>query len=276
MDSIEFNPEQFDYKRFIENNFDIIDKKGNRVPFKFNNIQNQYFNNDYTGYDDILKARQQGFSSLITAIFGTDFILRKNSYSVVVADVEDNSEGLLSKVKLYIQSYEDKNKIKVPLKYNSKNELYNNFMNTYYKIGTAKNTEFGRSRTITNLHLSEVAYFSSIKNIIAGAGQAVVEGGRFIKETTANGFNEYKEERESVSNFNKLFYPASKFYHKDFLEKKKLELKDKYCQEYPETEIEAFISSGETYFDKQALRYYLEHYKTSPLVANCIWQSSIY
>jgi hypothetical protein len=249
---------QNDYKRFIQENLQIVDKIGNRVNFKLNKIQDRYLLEDYSGRDIVLKARQQGFSSLITAVFTTDFILRQNSYSIIVADVEDNAEGLLAKVKIYLESYEEKNKIKVPLKYNSKSELYNPFMNTTFKIGTAKNTEFGRSTTITNLHLSEVAFYVNINNLIAGAGQAVVENGRFIMETTANGFNDFKryyEEGKNRSNgFKSLFYKASDFYNREFLEKKRVELKDKFFQEYPENDIESFMTSGECYFEKEALK----------------------
>ena len=257
-----FDYRRFDYRGFIESGFDIVNKDGQTVPFRFNNIQNQYYAHDASGRDIILKFRQPGFSSLITAIFTTDFLLRKNSYSVIVADVDDNSEGLLSKVKLYLASYEEKNKIKVPLKYNSKTELYNTFMNTTFKIGTAQNQEFGRSRTITNLHLSEVAFFPNIDKIIAGAGQAVVADGRFLMETTANGFNEFKryyeEAKLNLNGFKALFYKATDFYNETFLNKKKIELGDKFPQEYPKDDVTAFLTSGECYFIKDSLQRILQ------------------
>jgi hypothetical protein len=253
-----------DYKRFIENRFQIVNKKAELIDFRFNKVQEQFIDNDFADKSIILKARQQGFSSVITALFTTDFILREHSYSVVIADIEENAEGLLDKVKKYLQSYELKTKQKVPLKYNSKYELYNPFMDTTYKIGTAKNHEFGRSKTITNLHLSEVAFYPNISKIVSGAGQAVVEGGRFIMETTANGFNEFKElyeESKVTKAFKSLFYKASDFYSPEFLSAKKLELKNTFEQEYPETDIEAFITSGKCYFDKIALSRYLNSIK---------------
>ena len=254
----EFNPLVFDYEGFIQENFKIVDKMGNTVPLAFNKIQKRdWLENRNVGDRIVLKARQQGFSSEITAIFATDFILRKNSYSVVVADIDDNAQGLLMKVKKYIASFEEKTGKKVPLKYNSKNELHNEFMNTTYIIGTAGNTEFGRSKTITNLHLSEVAFYANIKKIIAGAGQAVVENGRKILETTANGFNDFKkfydEAKTGQNGFKPLFYKASDFYTAEFLAKKRLELKETFSQEYPENDIEAFLTSGSCYFDKDSL-----------------------
>ena len=265
-----------DYKGLIEQNFKIVDKEGQLVTFLLNKIQNKYLTKDYTGRDIILKARQQGFSSLITAIFTADFILREHSYSVVVADIEENAVGLLSKVKKYIESYETINNIKVPLKYNSKYELYNPFMDTTYKIGTAKNIDFGRSKTLTNLHLSEVAYYPDIEGIIAGAGQALVESGRLILETTANGFNDFKKLWDIAKNkksiYNPLFYNASEFYSPEFLEKKRNDpaLGARYAQEYPENDTEAFLTSGNCYFDKESLRVYIESVKT-PLIDGLVY-----
>lgn len=252
-----------DYKRFIQDCFKIVNKQGELVDFKLNEIQNQYLEQDFTGQDIVLKARQQGFSSLITAMFTSDFLLSEHSYSVIIADNEDNAEGLLKKVKDYIKSYELKRGIKIKLKYNTKMELHNEFMDTTFTIGTAKNQEFGRSKTITNLHCSELAFYPNIQAIIAGAGQAVTETGIKIFETTANGFNQFKtfydNSKVGETGYKALFYPASKFYKPEFLKVKRLELDRMYYQEYPDTDIEAFMTSGECYFENESLRYYMEH-----------------
>ena len=141
------------YKRFIEENLTIVNKEGKEVDFILNPIQNKYLTEDTIWYDYILKARQQGFSSLILAVFTADFLLKENSRSVVVADIADNAQELLDRVKFYLRSYERKHGIKIPLKYNSKYELFYEAMNTRYTIGTSTNIDFGRSKTITNLHL---------------------------------------------------------------------------------------------------------------------------
>lgn len=222
-----------------------------------------------TGKDILLKARQEGFSSLIGGIYIGDFILDQNSHSVVIADISDNATGLLDKVKFYLKSYEHKTGFKIPLKYNSKYEMVNEMMNSRYQIGTAENTEFGRSKTIKNLHMSEAAFYKHFRKLLASALQAVRPDGRVVIETTANGFNEFKEfwdESElGVTGFNPLFFSASLFYTPEFLEQKKRELRELYPQEYPETALEAFITSGQNYFDKEALKHYLEatkHVKT--------------
>lgn len=253
-----YNP---NYKRFIEDYFYIINKSGKTVEFKLNEIQCKYLEEGQCR-DIILKARQQGFSSLILAVFTADFLIKQNSRSVVVADQSENATELLDRVKFYIKSYEEKKKIKIPLKYNSKYELFNLVCNSRYTIGTADNADFGRSKTLTNLHFSEFAYYRDPEKLLAGALQAVVPEGKVIIETTANGFNYFKEfwtESElGTTGFKPMFYKASDFYSQEFLDKKRGELKQFFPQEYPSTALEAFLTSGEGFFDKLALAQYLE------------------
>lgn len=253
------------YKRFIEDKFFIVDKNAERVPFRLNKIQEKYLTEDGTGKDIILKARQQGFSSLILAIFTTDFLMKENSRSVIVADESENAMELLDRVRQYIECYEESIGAKLPMKYDSKYELYNEVMKSRYSIGTAQKSEFGRSKTITNLHLSEAAFYPHMQKLLAGALQAVTPKGRVIIETTANGFNAFKDfwddsnkEGEEWTGFKPLFYKGSDFYEEDFLKEKRRTLKNLFRQEYPESPIEAFITSGETYFDKEALEAYMK------------------
>lgn len=253
------------YKKFIESRLELVDKEGRDVPFRLNKIQDRFLTQDCTGRDIILKARQQGFSSLCLARYTADFILKPNSVNVVVADESENAESLLDRVKGYIAAYEYQTGKKVPLKYNSKSSLVNEMMNSKYTIGTAKNTEFGRSKTITNLHLSEAAFYPHFEKLLAGALQAVTPNGSVVIETTANGYNEFKtfwdDAKRGGNGFNPLFYKASDFYLPEFLEAKKRELKRLFKQEYPETDVEAFLTSGDSYFDMQALMSYMETMK---------------
>jgi hypothetical protein len=249
------------YKPFIEDNLTIIDKQGQEVPFILNKAQN-YVVDHGTGRDFTLKARQEGVSAFELAVFTGDFLLKENSVSVVVADNADNAQGLLERVKWFIQSWERKNKTKVPLKYNSKYELHNAAFNTKYIIGTAQNVEVGRSRTVTNAHLSEALFYPQFKKILASLLQSVVPNGKVMIESTANGFNEGKEFWDATergeTGFNNIFLPASFLYGKEFLAQKKAELGRLYDQEYPESAIVAFLTSGEAYFDVDSLRAYYE------------------
>ncbi len=250
-------------KAFIEKYLRIVDKKGQDVPFVLNSIQSKYLEQDFTGKDYILKARQQGFSSVILAMFTKDFIAKENSRSVIVADISDNATELLDRVKFYIRAFEETAQTKIPLKYNSKYELFNEAINSRYTIGTADNYDFGRSKTITNLHLSEFNFYKQPEKLFAGVMQAVVPDGRVIIESTANGFNFGKtfwdECQLGERPFKPLFYKASDFYDQEFLANKKKELGRLFKQEYPETAEEAFLTSGECYFSLESLRAYLEN-----------------
>lgn len=250
------------YEKFIEARLSIINKQGIEVPFLLNAPQKMFIERA-TGKDILLKARQEGFSSEIGAIFSGDFILDPNSHSIVIADLADNATGLLDKVKFYLKSYEAKTGMVIPLKYNSKYELMNEVLNSKYTVGTAENVEFGRSKTIKNLHMSEAFFYKYFRKLLASALQAVRPDGRVVIESTANGFNEGKEFwDQSVlgeTGFNPIFFKASDFYSKEFLDQKRKELGRLFTQEYPETPEEAFLTSGDLYFNTDSLKHYLEN-----------------
>lgn len=251
------------YQKFVENRLRIINKEGVETDFILNDIQRRFVE-QATGRDIILKARQQGFSSEILAFFTADFLLKENSNSVVVADKADNAMALLDRVKFYIKKYEEHKGVKTPLKYNSKYQLVNAANNATYTIGTAQEQDFGRSRTITNLHLSEAAFYPNLPSLLAGAAQAVVPSGKLVIETTANGFNEFKTlwDESTLGNtaYQPLFFRASDFYSPEFLQQKRKELGERlFRQEYPETPEEAFILSGQPYFDPTAMEWYLKN-----------------
>lgn len=247
---------------FIEDQLTIIDKTGKEVPFDLNDIQRRFVE-DATGRDVILKGRQMGFSSFILAAFTKDFLLNDNSLSVVVADTADNAIDLLARVKHYLRAFEEKNNTKVPLKYNSRTELQNLANNARYIIGTAENAEFGRSKTITNLHFSEAAFYKHFDKLLAGAGTALVPQGKFVIETTANGFNLFKtwynETEMGENEFKAHFFPSQDFYSEEFLDAERKRLGRLFDQEHPSSPELAFVTSGDMYFDQESLRYYLKN-----------------
>ena len=61
-----------------------------------------------------------------------------------------------------------------------------------------------------------------------------------------------------LTGFKALFFNASDFYSKDFGTEKK-ELGRLYPQEYPNSPEETFLTTGDNYFDKEALKYYHTH-----------------
>ncbi len=252
------------YKTAIENEFTIVDKNGKEVNFVFNYPQDDFIK-EITGKDLVLKARQEGFSSEILAIGSIKFIFGENERCVSISNETTATQRLLDRVKYFIQSFEKKNGIEIPKKYNNKNELvYDEKHNTFY-IGTAGSRDFGRGDTITFLHLSEFFFYPDPEKTLAGIMQAVTPNGLVFIESTANGFNFGKEfwdrTKLNETGFKAHFYGPEWIYTKEVLDQKKRELGRLYDQEYPETAEQAFLTSGSLYFDSFALQWYLNNTK---------------
>ncbi len=181
------------YKEIIEENFTIINKDKVEVPFILNPPQVHFLQN-LTDRNVILKARKMGFSSVLLAVGTVKFILGKNERCMSMSFDQNASAKQLERAKQFIRSYEKKNKLKIPMKYNSKSEMVmesvdaegNSYMNAL-RIGTAKSSAFGRGDDITFLHLTEVSSADHLDLLLAGVGEAVVNNAIITMETTANG-----------------------------------------------------------------------------------------
>lgn len=280
--------DSFDYRAFIQDHFAIVDKNEQVVPFHFNHVQNKLYDS-LASRDIVLKARQEGASSLILALFTVDFLLNDNTRSVCIAHDKDSTIKLFDRVKFYIKSFEDKIGQKVPLQYNSRSELVNEGNNATFYIGAAGSQSFGRSATLTNIHFSEFAFYNNPQEIFMSASQAGTPK-HIIIETTANGiggifYKMWNEAYAERSNFRAHFFGWNE--NPDYAAPKEVkitltseeetmktrftlsdgqlawrrmkiaELGDdtKFRQEYPITPEEAFISSGNPVFNVDALTF---------------------
>lgn len=261
------------YKKAIENEFTIVNKDGKEVNFILKAAQDD-FNKNITGRDMVLKARQEGFSSLILGIGSAKFIFGENERCVSISHETSATQRLLDRVKHYIKSFESKNNTKIPMKYNSRSEMVFDGKNNSFYIGTAGSREFGRGDTITLLHLSEFFFYPDPERLLAGIMQAVVPNGLVFIESTANGFNFGKKfwDRSVLgeTGFKAHFYGPEWEYDDIFLAQKRRELGRYYDQEYPKTPEVAFLTSGDTYFNLDSLKWYLENVK-KPIVDNTIY-----
>jgi hypothetical protein len=203
-----------DPRVIIENFFTIIDKDGELVPFKFNPAQDKYYRNR-TSRDDILKARKEGFSSLILALLTVKFLFLENINCVCISHEDDSTQRLLNRVKSYIDNLTYKGEqIEVDISDRSRKRLkYARRNNTFY-IGTAGSRAFGRGDDIHFLHVSEVAFWDNASNILTGLLNAVpdnLEKTYIVKESTANGFGtfhhaEWQNEKAGKSIFKPHFF----------------------------------------------------------------------
>jgi hypothetical protein len=263
------------YRRAIEENFTIINKDKKEVPFILNKAQVHFLEN-LTERNVILKARKMGFSSVLLAVACIKFIFGENERCVSMSFDKEASMKQLERAKHFIKSYERKNQTQVPFKYATKSELVwegrredTTFTNAL-RIGTAKSTGFGRGDDITFLHLTEVSLADHLDQLLAGVGEAVVHNTIITLETTANGYNEFKtfwdEASAGARNYKALFYDPTWEYDKEFLDKKEAELGRLYTQEFPMTPEEAFIASGNLYFDKTNLADLLKETKEAKTI----------
>jgi len=294
------------YKKFIEDNFLILDREGQvPVPFRFNKVQELYMellekdHPDMEGVREIiLKARQQGFSSLVLALFAVDFILRPHSISICISHRKDATELLFRKVKFYLESYlkrlvllhlqktgqwndkweEETKKATVEhlftewnknfFKSDNKNMIENATNGAMFYIGTAGTKVGGRGGSARNIHFSEAAFYQdteliTAQEIIVGTTQQVPQGhGMVFIESTANGegnFYHAEWERSQPGGNGSVYIPRffgwQEFYSQDWVDEKKKEFPNEkmWKQEYPGNPDEAFITSGEPFFDVMML-----------------------
>lgn len=272
----------------IEMCLTIVDKQGNTVPFFLNEVQQDFLRQiEEKGTSKpyfVLKGRQQGFTTLITAIQLCFAITTRNFSGMTIADSTENTRVIFQdKAKTVYNRLP--NLLKPTEKYNSANELFFEKLNASWRVATATNN-VGRSRTLRFLHMSEIAFYEvPFSQIQAGLGQAVAKDALVVYETTANGFNDAKLLWDSKT-CNNLFYEwwRTAEYESvntnlllniqdNWLESRIQWLKDKGLsdrqiawyiekynsyidkslikQEYPCTPDEAFVSSNESIFDTE-------------------------
>lgn len=280
------------YKDFIEDFFLIDDAKtGQLVPFKFRAVQNKYYNELVRDYDIekngltnpvreiILKARKEGFTSLVLALFAVDDLLSDNpTETLVISYKDDATQTFKKRYRNYILSCGAKKMgyniaqiqkepqilevvAKAMLSVDSTEfELKHN--KAHFYCGTASARVGGRGGTVQKLLFSEAAFYPDkkemrAKEVIEGtANQMDKEAGWLFVESTANGdMNHYAKmwqlAETNQSRYKGRFYGWREFYTEQQFEIIKSEFTDKRMipQEYPENPAEAFLASGDRFFD---------------------------
>lgn len=192
-------------EKLIELEFVIVDKRKTVVPFFLNEVQKDFIgklNEALREFEEgkrnemsflILKGRQQGFTSLITAYQLAATILHRNFEGFTLADVESNAQAIFENKAKYPHSQLPE-MLKPTEKFNNRKELRFSNINSTWAVATAtKNV--GRSRTINFFHGSEAAFWQVPMGQIQAAMKPAFtpEGCIIIYETTANGFNDFKD-----------------------------------------------------------------------------------
>jgi hypothetical protein len=297
-----------DYRKYIEANF-LIDepKTGQLVPFIFRPVQNDYYNKLVEDYDIenkgisapvreiILKARREGFSSFILALFAADDIMNVNPTETLVISYRDDATNTFRKrYRLYVLSaFARDNGVTVEeIQQNPEildqvahdvfsvdgSDIEMKHNKAHFYCGTASARVGGRGGVLQKLLFSEEAHYPDTDKmkateVVDGTIRQIdIAAGWVFRESTANGYGNYYEQTWALaidggSRFKPRFYGWRDMYSdeefatiaSEFTDKKTLK------QEYPETPEEAFIASGTGYFDNEVLQEYVKTSAIPPI-----------
>lgn len=256
-----------------------------------------------------LKARQQGFSTYCQGYIFHDTATRRHRNSLTVAHDDAASTNLFEMSRLMYDSlpsalkpmkrYSTKSGELVFENPNEAERSENPGLRSSLRTMTARNTEAGRSKTIQNLHLSEVAFWDHAEKTMLSLLQAVPDHpdtAVFI-ESTANGvggefYDRYWAAKRGETEYVALFFAW--FDHPEYsrpfrsdeereafagslddeeqsliaayqLTLEQLHWRrwciankckgnvDRFRQEYPANDQEAFLVSGRPFFNRKSL-----------------------
>jgi hypothetical protein len=260
--------------------FRIRDTRGQLVQFIYNRAQRLLAQRSRGhAFVTVLKARKVGVSSRRFAQDLWKCATTKNQHRILLTH-DDSAAGKLLEEKIMPLL----DNCLIPLGgvwRKSDSMIFFPKTNSRYYVGTAGNRTFGRGDDITGRHFSEKAWWAS-PDVQTGIDEAMIEGGDGLTETTANGYNFFKTDWERAkrgeSREKAVFLPwmVHELYEDDatglvtggneveiaealglsprqiaWRRRKISEMRDPalFPQEYPETDQQAFLSSGRPVFD---------------------------
>jgi hypothetical protein len=237
----------------------------------------------------VLKARQQGLSTVISAYNWFKVSQRKGLKGLVIAHEKDSSDALFG---MYRRMYENVPEMLRPeKKFSNKRELSFHTLDSGLIVDTAGGKGVARGETLQLMHLSEVAFWPAnfAKANFNGLIQALpdADGTACFVESTANGvtgqfYDLWNGAAAGINGFEPFFSAwfesdeyreappeGTVFTHEEHELAAKYGLDDEqlywrrrkvatngielFQQEYPSTAEEAFITSGRPVFDVQRL-----------------------
>lgn len=203
-------------ERLIELVFIVVDKNQKTMPFFLNEVQKEFIDTLNQAIEDfnagriteisllVLKGRQQGFTTVVTAYQLACSLLNRNFQGFTLADNSDNSEAIFQNKAKYPYSQLPEC-LKPSEKFNNRKQLLFEKLNSSWAVDTATK-DVGRSRTVNFFHGSECAFWKDgIARIQAALGEALTRNCIKIYESTANGFNDYEKMWDSGAHIN-CFY----------------------------------------------------------------------
>jgi len=276
----------------------IEDENGNCIKFILNDDQVDMYEemclqrlNGNPIRANVLKSRRIGFSTFFAGVIFCEVIFNKGQNAAIVADIAEHATNLFNK---YIYFYEHlPSELRPRRNVNNAKELRVSWANGQHSSIRimVQGESAGRSGTYQYLHLSECAFWKDLNKTLISLLQTVSPlnlNSMVFLETTANGYNDYKNVWDydcgnPRSLYKAIFYawftdkkcqhlkPRIEYddleeFEREIMSKYNLTLnqmswyddkyrsecrgdKDMLRQEYPSNPIEAFITSGNSVFN---------------------------
>lgn len=302
-----------DFEFYAKHALKIRTKEGEVKPFALNVAQkrlldqvSEQLHKEGKVRAIVLKARQMGLSTAIGGWLYWWISQHKAQKGLVVTHHSDSTRALFDMTKRYFENTPDM--LKPHTKYSSRRELSFDVLDSSYVVATAGGDGVARGETITQAHLSELAFWSpsTANENLNGILQAIpnAPGTAVFIESTANGvsgvfYEMWRGAVEGKNGFIPVFLPwyiqpeyrepvpetferspdeeelVEKFGLDDgqlMFRRRKIAQNglDLWNQEYPATAEEAFLTSGRPVFNAQQLTKRLD--ETRDPVARLAWE----
>jgi hypothetical protein len=243
----------------------------------------------------ILKGRQMGLSTVVGGFLYWWVSQHKAQKAMVVTHHGDSTKTLFDMTKRYFENTPDM--LRPHTKYSSRKELMFDILDSSYTVATAGGESIGRGETITQAHISELAFWqaSSAKDNLNGLLQCIpnTPGTAVFIESTANGvsgpyYEMWKGAVEGTNGYVPVFLPwfidaqyrepvpdnfkrtpdeedLAKKYGLDneqlMFRRRKVAASglELFQQEYPCNADEAFLTSGRPVFNSMQLQEAMEN-----------------
>jgi hypothetical protein len=238
----------------------------------------------------ILKARQMGMSTFVGGYLYSRVSQRKAKKALVITHLAESTKSLFDLTKRYHDHCPEI--LKPQTKYSSRKELVFNVLDSAYAVATAGGDGIARGETITDAHLSELAFWppATARDNLNAILQSIpnAKDSCIIVESTANGvsgpfYDLWRGAVEGTNGFIPVFLPwniqpeyrepvpdnfkrtpeEEELVEKHGLDDAQLMFRRKkiaasgrelFMQEYPLTAEEAFITSGRPIFNLEQLQ----------------------
>jgi len=232
-----------DYRAFIEKHFYIKTKEGLLLPFKLNEVQLAYLQLLERTYptmqgirENVLKGRQFGISTLVSAIFVVDFILSAmGEIPLIDADIyshkDSETDAHFARVNMFLESFmishqggdytnskhrEDIKELRPKFLRTDTTNLLVAKNGTQIMTQTASAKVSGRGSTKQNIHWTEPAFYPNTdimnaESLMTGAEEQVPQNfGKIFRESTGHTVGdyyalEYHRGKDGVSDFKSRF-----------------------------------------------------------------------